>query len=636
LPKQTSSSILKKYWGFDNFRFPQDDIINSILEGKDTLALLPTGGGKSICFQVPALILEGTCLVISPLISLMKDQVQNLRRKGINASAIVSGMRQSEIETVLDNCKAGKIRLLYVSPERLQSELFRERLFYVDISFIAVDEAHCISQWGYDFRPSYLKIAELREANPKLPIMALTATATPKVVIDIQEKLNFDKPNVFSKSFFRSNLAYQVYLEENKWKKLLDLFHQNKGSGIVYTRSRKLTHEISKYLTKANISSDYYHAGLSANDRDLKQQNWIEGKTRIICATNAFGMGIDKPDVRLVVHMNIPDNLEAYFQEAGRAGRDEKLSKAITFFEQSDITLLQERAIKAFPPKEFIKSVYLALGNYFQLPNGSGKEISFDFDIDDFAKRYNFNLIETYNSLKILEKENYITLDEFLDLKSRLKIIINYRAFYELQLKNQKMEFFLKTLLRNYPGLFDHYSKINESKLANILQSSLKDVKDMLNYLHKIKVVDYAQASNKPQITYVQERIANENLLISKENYEIRKEVHLDRMKAMINFLTNKNVCRSRQLLAYFGEQNDEDCKVCDVCLKKYPKQHRKTDLVNFTEKVKLKTQKPIHIQELALHLKEFSDEFFLENINNLINNGILLYDNQQKISWQG
>lgn len=630
------NEVLQKYWGFSSFRFPQQDIIESILAGKDTLALLPTGGGKSICFQIPALILEGTCLVISPLISLMKDQVQNLKKRNIKASAVVSGMRENEIETVLENCKAGKIKILYVSPERLQSEIFKERLLHVKISFIAVDEAHCISQWGYDFRPPYLKIADFRTLYHNLPVMALTATATPNVVIDIQEKLQFKKPNVFSKSFSRSNLAYQVYFEENKWKKLIDVLHENKGSGIVYTRSRKLTEEIAKYLNKAKISADYYHAGLSAQDRDIKQKNWVFGKTRIICATNAFGMGIDKPDVRLVIHMNIPDNLESYFQEAGRGGRDEKFAKAITLFENADISILQDRANQAFPPKPFIKSVYTALGNYFQLPNGSGKEASFEFDIEAFTKRYNFKMVEAYNALKILEKDEYIALTDFLEFKSRLNILVPYRDFYELQLKNKKMEFFLKTLLRNYPGLFDQFVKINENKLAKTLGSTTKNVEEMLHYLHKTKVVDYAKASNKPQIIYTQERIAIENVTISKANYETRKEVHLKRVEAMVNFLTNNKVCRSRQLLAYFGEKNDEDCKVCDVCLKKYSKHHRKSDLVAFTEKIRINTQKPIHIQELAINFKEFSDEFFLENINNLINNGILLYDNHQKITWHG
>lgn len=630
---QTPEQILKKYWGFDAFRSPQRQIIDSILAQTDTLALLPTGGGKSICFQVPALIMEGTCIVISPLISLMKDQVLNLKKRNIKAAAIISGMRNSEIEAVIDNCLAQHIKILYLSPERLQSETMLTRLLNVKISFIAVDEAHCISQWGYDFRPPYLKISDFRNRYPTTPVMALTATATPQVVEDIQAKLSFKNGRVFQKSFERKNLAYKVFFEENKLNKLVEILQKTQGTAVVYTRSRKLTEDLAKFLVYHQISADFYHAGLTPEQRDSKQKNWMNNKTRVICATNAFGMGIDKPDVRLVVHMNIPDNLESYFQEAGRGGRDEKFSEAITLYENKDISQLEERAEKAFPPKKLIKTVYTALGNFFQLPYGSGLEQSFDFDLDEFCARYRLNKTETYSALKILEKDEYIALPEFLALKSRLTILVNYTDFYALQLKNNNLELFLKTLLRNYSGLFDQYVKIDENKLGNILRISPSEIVKMLHYLHKTKVVDYIRAPHKPQLVFLTERIPTENVIISKEAYEVRKKMHLERVKAMVNFLQNNKVCRSRQLLAYFGEANDNNCGVCDVCLKAKTNTSNPKSLI---EQIAQNTQQPIHIQELVLLLHQFNQDEVLHQLNNLIDQGIVNYTSQQKICWQG
>jgi ATP-dependent DNA helicase RecQ len=626
--------VLKKYWGFDSFRAPQQEIIKNVIDGNDGLALLPTGGGKSICFQVPALMLEGTCIVISPLIALMRDQVLNLRKRKVNAHAIVSGMHPQEIETIIENCKAGKVKLLYLSPERLSSELMRERLSHVKLSFIAVDEAHCISQWGYDFRPPYLKISEFRELIPEVPILALTATATPKVVVDIQEKLNFKKGQVFKKSFLRPNLSYKVYFEENKWNKLISKLKSSIGSGIVYTRSRKLTQEIAKFLLKHNISADFYHAGLKPLEREAKQKAWIENKIRIICATNAFGMGIDKPDVRFVFHLHLPENLESYFQEAGRGGRDLKFSEAITYYENKDIDLLETRAAQAFPPKKFIKSVYTALGNFYQIPVGSGKDQAFEFDLEAFGKRFNFNLIEAHSALKVLEKDEYIHLSDAFDLKSRIWIKVSYTQLYDLQLRNPNLEKFIKTLLRNYPGLFDGFGKINEEKIARILGIKPENVIKMLGYLSSTGVIEYAQATNKPQLMFSKERIADGNLHLSKENYEDRKQKHLERTQAMVDFLTNKNVCRSIQLLSYFGEESEVNCGQCDVCHSKTEGDKLKGNS-SIENLIKELTRKgPIHVHELAKHFERFDENQFLNTLNQLIEIGVLQYDKSQKVSW--
>lgn len=629
---QKAYEVLKHYWGYDSFRTPQESIISNVLEKHDGLALLPTGGGKSICFQVPALMMQGTCLVVSPLIALMKDQVLNLRKRKVNVQAIIAGMHRQEIETIIDNCKAGKVKLLYLSPERLSSELMRERLREVNISFIAVDEAHCISQWGYDFRPPYLQISEFRALHPEVPIMALTATATPKVVVDIQEKLQFKVQRVFKKSFLRPNLAYKVFFEENKWNQLVSKIKQTNGSGIVYTRSRKLTKEIAQYLLKQNISADFYHAGLTPQERDAKQKAWIENKTRIICATNAFGMGIDKPDVRWVYHMHLPENLESYFQEAGRGGRDLKHAEAITFYENKDIELLEKRAEQAFPPKKYIKSVYTALGNYFQLPIGSGEEQTFEFDIEAFAKRYNFHPAECFSALKVLEKDEYLALTEPFDMKSRVMIKVNYTQLYEIQLKNPKLEHFIKTLLRNYSGLFDGFVKIREDKLAFTLKTETDKVIKSLSYLASIGVIDYIKSTNQPQITFTKERIPTENLILTKENYEKRKKRHLERAKAIVNFLQNDNICRSIQLLKYFGETSDHKCGVCDVCLKSKAYKNPDDELKEQMRKILL--HKPINIQDLAHQMKQFPEDEILKVINYWIQNGFVHYNNSQKLSW--
>ncbi|MBK9673140.1 MAG: ATP-dependent DNA helicase RecQ [Bacteroidetes bacterium] len=463
---QSIHQLLKHYWGHSTFRPLQENIIQSILDGTDTLALLPTGGGKSICFQVPALAMDGVCVVISPLIALMKDQVDNLTKRGIKACAVYSGMKKQEIDVLLDNCVYGKIKFLYLSPERLSSELVKVRLSKMKISFLAIDEAHCISQWGYDFRPAYLRIAELRELLPQQKILALTATATPEVVKDIQQQLNFKNSKVFIASFERKNLAYIVLQEEDKWNRLLKIVTSLKGAGIIYARNRKRTQEIALFLQRNSITADYYHAGLSPQVRDTKQNNWMLNNCRIMVCTNAFGMGIDKPDVRFVVHLELPDSLEAYFQEAGRAGRDGNKSYGIVLFQSVDSNESMHRLKQGFPTVSEIKSVYQALCNYYKLAIGSGLEITFDFDSADFCNTFNLKANHVFNCLKFLEKEEYLSLSDSSKTNAKLKILLNKQALFDFQVANKDLDILIKTILRSYSGAFDEFILISETELA--------------------------------------------------------------------------------------------------------------------------------------------------------------------------
>lgn len=630
-----SITILTMYWGYPSFRPPQDKIIASILNKKDTLALLPTGGGKSICFQVPALQLPGVCIVISPLIALMKDQVQNLKKRGIKAEALFSGMTYREVETTIENCKHGGIKLLYLSPERLQSEDLQARLQHVPISFIAVDEAHCISQWGYDFRPPYLKIAEFREQHPDVPVMALTATATPNVANDIMEKLSFETPHKISKSFYRENLAYRVHFTDDKWGKLLSLFQRATGSGIVYTRSRKLTKLIAAFLERNQISADFYHAGLSANVRDTKQQEWQMGKTKVIVATNAFGMGIDKPDVRLVAHLHLPDNLESYFQEAGRAGRDGKPADAVTLVQAADIDQLKKRADMAFPPKSFLKRVYTALGNYFQLAVGSGEGEAFDFDLQAFSKRYEMHPWEVHSALKIMEKQEYLSVSDPFETYSKVQFKVSYEELYRFQLSQEKIEPLIKLLLRNHAGMFDHLVTIREDRLSSSLSTSVDNVKKVLRYLHSIKLIHYQEAKEKPQLVYLKERIPTENLSFTKEVYDDRKRDHMERVTSMINFIENDRICRSRQLLAYFGEQQDQNCGRCDVCLQKKATKNVTTyehDLVKATLDQLLAKEPEVSYQQLVTATREIDPKKTKKLLEWMIQNGEVTLTVTQKI----
>jgi ATP-dependent DNA helicase RecQ len=559
--------ILQRYWGHLEFRPLQEEIIRSVLNGHDTLALLPTGGGKSVCFQVPALAKDGICIVISPLIALMKDQVQNLRSKGIAAVCIVSGMDKREIDIALDNCVYGEVRFLYVSPERLQTKLFQERVKKMKVSLIAVDEAHCISQWGYDFRPPYLQIAEIRQMLPGVPVIALTATATPEVVEDIQEKLAFKNGNVFRKSFERKNLAYHVRKEEDKYSRLLRICHRISGTGVVYVRNRKKTQEVAFFLQKQGITAGYYHAGMDASLREKAQADWIEDRLRIIVATNAFGMGIDKPEVRFVVHLDLPDSPEAYFQEAGRGGRDEKKAWAIVLYNDSDIFALEESVHQSFPDPDVIKRTYLALANYYQLAVGSGLDTTHNFELTEFCTRFNLVPSVTWNSLKILELAGYISLSESLHTPSRIKFLLNQSDLYNFQVSNRTIDPLIKLLLRSYSGLFDSFVKISERDIAKRAGKDTSVVVRFLKKLDELKVIAYLPKNDHPKITFISERVSDQNFYLSPEVFSNRKKAALIRLAAMKEYITQTHKCRSKMLLSYFGEKDTFRCGVCDHCL---------------------------------------------------------------------
>ncbi len=557
--------ILTKYWGYTKFRELQEDIIQSVFDGKDTLALMPTGGGKSITFQVPALVQPGVCIVITPLIALMKDQVENLKSRGVKALAVYSGMTKHEIEIVYDNCAYGDYKFLYVSPERLFSDLFRERVKNFNVSLIAVDEAHCISQWGYDFRPSYLKIAELRDLLPDVPVLALTATATKKVVVDIQDKLLFKDGNVFRKSFVRKNLIYVVRETDDKEKQLIEIIRKIGGSGIVYIRSRKGTREFAQLLKHENISADHYNAGLKMKSREQKQDSWMSGVTKVMVATNAFGMGIDKSNVRFVIHMDLPDTIEAYFQEAGRAGRDGKRSYAVLLINKSDETKLKTRVSKSFPPKDTIKSVYHALGNFCKVPYHEGKDTVHNFNLFDFCKSYKFDYVSTFNSLKILEQSGYIGLTDELNNSSKLIFLVKRDDLYKFQVANVRFDSLIKLILRSYTGVFNNYVKIDEDFLMKKIGIDRETLYEMLKLLSSYKILNYIPSKQTPLVAFTTERLDEKSLIISKENYENKRKVKLERMNAILNYAFSSSQCRSVQLIKYFGENSDR-CGLCDYC----------------------------------------------------------------------
>lgn len=597
--------ILTQFWGFNTFREKQEEIIQSVLMQKDTLALLPTGGGKSICFQVPALAQPGICIVITPLIALMQDQVENLKRKGIKAIAIHSAMSSREIDIALDNAAYGDFKFLYVSPERLETDLFKARLKKMKVNLVAVDEAHCISQWGYDFRPSYLKLAELRGELPAIPFIALTATATPKVAIDIQEKLNFKTENLIQKSFSRSNLAYVVIQTDNQIGRMLKVIDGVKGSGIIYVNSRKKTKEIAHSLLEHHISADYYHAGLSSEERKIKQSNWIQNRSRIIVSTNAFGMGIDKPDVRFVIHLDLPSSLEAYFQEAGRAGRDERKAFAVLLLSPSMTQALQEKVESDFPGIDFIKKVYLCLANYLQIPVNGGLNQTYSLDVKELAKRYKLDVFATYKALHFLEKEEYISISENFAVPARLYIPLSKEDLYKFQVSNKVYDNFIKTLLRTYGGLMEGFVTINEFEIAQNANLSKTKVIEYLGRLHTLGVIHYEPQSSLPKITYTRARTDQAQLKISKKNYQERKQIAFTQLTSVIRYANNKDICRSQLLLEYFGEQDSNICGVCDVCLDKKKKN------IDGTEFDKL--------QSLILNALK-SKKMRLEEFNHLLN----------------
>ena len=604
----TYREILRQYWGYDDFRGIQREIIESIGSGKDTLGLMPTGGGKSITFQVPALCSEGTCIVITPLIALMKDQVQNLRRHGIRAAAIYSGLSREEIIVTLENCIFGDVKILYVSPERLSSELFRTKLRHMKVSFITVDEAHCISQWGYDFRPSYLQIAAIRKDLPGVPVLALTATATPQVVEDIQDKLNLssarraeERFNVFKMSFERKNLAYVVRRAADKRDELIHILRSVGGSAIVYARSRRRTKEMAELLNEAGISATFYHAGLDSTVKDERQKKWQNDEVRVMVATNAFGMGIDKPDVRMVLHIDCPDSIEAYFQEAGRAGRDGKKAYAVLLYNDGDHRKLDKRISDTFPEKDYIKKVYEHLAYFYQVGVGSGYHATFEFNIDDFCHKFRHFPIQVDSALKILTRAGYIEYTEEQDNQARVMFTISRNELYRLENNTPNEEKVITALLRNYGGLFTDYNFIDESFIASQCGMQPNQVYMVLKNLSQKHILHFIPQKKTPYVCYLQRREDSEHIQIPPSVYEERKEQFRQRIHAMIDYATNDAVCRSRQLLRYFGEEDSHDCRQCDVCLSQT---HRKAcESVKSAEAQAilhlLSDGKPHHITEL-------------------------------------
>ncbi len=620
----TIHQILLKYWGYSSFRPLQEEIIQSVLDGRDTLALLPTGGGKSITFQVPALAMEGMCLVITPLIALMQDQVENLKKRGIKAAAIHSGMYSAEIDSALNNCRFGDTKLLYVSPERLTTDKMRDTLKRIKVNLVAVDESHCVSQWGYDFRPPYLRIAEIRELLPSVPFLALTATATSDVIIDIQSKLHLRSPNIFRKSFERKNITYFVFKEEDKRRRILNIIKKVKGSGIIYVKNRRQTKEIAEYLTRQGITAIGYHAGMDPKVREKSQQAWMKETKQVIVATNAFGMGIDKPNVRFVIHIDLTDSIEAYFQEAGRAGRDEKPAFAVLLYEQADIIEVRKNLNSTFPELQKIKDVYQALGNYLKIPVGNGKDYIAEFDLGDFSDNYHFSPIIAYNALKFLEKEGFLLLSEAVHTPSRVCIKTNKESLYRFQVENAFFDPFIKTLLRSYSGIFSDFCTIREEDIAKRTNLTTDKVIEFLVKLSKLQVIDYIPRTENPRIIFTENRIESKDLTLSAEYYIDRFKAAQKRIEAMIHYAESTHKCRSQALLAYFGETETRRCGKCDVCI-----QRNKIELTDFEFNSILKEIKPV-LQEKSCSLLELVGMVTMVNEDKVIRAIQWLLDNDK------
>jgi ATP-dependent DNA helicase RecQ len=562
-----AQNILKEIFGHEDFRPVQSQVIESVLEGKDTLALMPTGGGKSLCFQIPGLVNEGICVVISPLIALMKDQVDALKSKGVLAAAIYSGMSYREIDRTLDNCIYGNYKFLYVSPERLKSELFIERFRQMKVNLIAVDEAHCISQWGYDFRPSYLEIAEIRQYHPLVNVLALTASATPEVCDDILAKLELKSPKEFRQSFARKNLSYSVRIVENKLEKGTEILNRIQGSAIWYVRNRHATHQIAKALTQLGISATAYHAGLGMVDRAKRQEEWKANKIRVMVSTNAFGMGIDKPDVRVVIHSDLPENLENYYQEAGRAGRDGKKAYGVLLVNEEDFEQVLTRSALAYPPTDFLKRVYQCLANFYRIAVGSNLLSSFDFDWNNFANTYNLGVLETFYALKVLEEEGFIGLSESFYSPSKIHFLVDPGRLYEIQIAHARLDPIIKILLRTYGGnVFSEYIKIQESKLAKSLEIKESELVKGLQQLVQLEVLDYDQRKDTPQLTFLTPRYDAGKLPLNLKRIELRRDLTLNKAVKMVGYARQKNICRTQFIQEYFGEKTDENCLICDWC----------------------------------------------------------------------
>lgn len=623
--------ILKEYWGYDDFRALQGDIIQSVASGRDTLGLMPTGGGKSLTFQVPAMAMEGVCIVVTPLIALMKDQVENLRRRNIRAAAIFTGMTREEIVQTLENAVFEGYKFLYVSPERLSTALFIEKMKQARVCLIAVDESHCISQWGYDFRPSYLKIADIRQILPGVPVLALTATATHEVVNDIQEKLQFAEKNVFRKSFLRSNLAYVVRTAEDKEEQLLNILRKIPGTSVVYVRNRKKTKEIADFLIQKGIAAEHFHAGLTNETKDARQNRWKNDQTRVIVSTNAFGMGIDKPEVRTVIHMDLPDSLEAYFQEAGRAGRDEKKAWAVVLFNNSDVTKMRKRVLDTFPDKEKVRKVYEYLGNFFQIAEGSGLEAVFAFDIADFCGRFKLPILTTYNAIKILEQAGYLALTDEQDNQARVMFMMHRDDLYHLK-HGEMQDKLMHVLLRSYTGLFSDPAYISEENLAKRLEWTKDQVCEQLITLSRAHVIKYIPRKKTPFLTFTREREAPHRLRLDRETYDERRDRYVSRAKSVLDYVREEHICRSRILLNYFGEKNTTDCGQCDICLK-----NKENTLTN-DEFEKIKSSLLQLLQSQPLTLKQITSQIpakeqkVLQVLRFLMDNGVLKQGKDMKV----
>ncbi len=629
----TANSVLKEYFRYDVFRPLQEDIINSVLEGRDTLALMPTGGGKSVCFQVPALMRDGICLVVSPLVALMKDQVTQLKKHNIKAAALFSGMSYHEMDIALDNCVYGYYKFLYVSPERLKTEIFIERFKKMKVNLIAVDEAHCISQWGYDFRPSYREIVEVRKWHPEVPVLALTASANNLVQKDIIEQLKFKKSKTFKKSFIRDNLSFIVRREDAKYPKLLEITQKLKGSGIVYVRNRNKTKEVAAYLIKNGISADFYHAGLKLADRNRKQEDWMKNTIKVMVCTNAFGMGIDKSDVRFVVHLDVPESIEAYYQEAGRAGRDGKLSYAALLYVQSDLDNLRVQAEQKFPAIPMVKKVYNALCNHLGVALESGKMMTYEFDIVYFCNQFGLEALEVLNSLKILEQHGYLQLSDGFLISSRAVFSMNKSDLYRYEVAHSDLVPILKMLLRSYGGIMEHYTKISESLLASRLNITEAAVKKQLQFLQRHKVLTYVPASDKPSITFLMERMHENNLYIDVKFMNLRKKTTKEQVASMIHFVEQDKECRQKVICNYFGEEDAEDCGKCDMCLEKKRKLQQQADFKEAKMYIAERTKDNwVHADDLLPKNAHFARQLYKDVIRFMLDEKILISNEKNEL----